>query len=136
MTSPVFIDSNVPMYIVGADHPNKLRAVKAIETLVKDDIRLVTNAEVFQEISHRYSHLRCLEMIEPAFSFLLSLVDEVMPVTIADVMLAKALILSSKHPLSSRDAIHIASMKRADVDVVFSFDQDFDAFDGLRRIAG
>ncbi|NBU24802.1 MAG: PIN domain-containing protein, partial [Gammaproteobacteria bacterium] len=53
----VFIDSNVPMYLVGAAHPNKVDAQRRLETLVTQRVRLVTDAEVMTEILHRYTAL-------------------------------------------------------------------------------
>src|SRR4051794_33334127 len=50
----LFVDANIPMYVVGAPHPNKDRAVAALEVAVARGERLVTDAEVLQEILHRY----------------------------------------------------------------------------------
>lgn len=49
----IFIDSNVPVYVVGAPHPHKTDAQRLLERAVLDRDRLVTSAEVFQEILHR-----------------------------------------------------------------------------------
>src|ERR1022692_1479833 len=50
----IFIDSNIPMYLVGAAHPNKTSAQILLESLIAKGERLVTDAEVLQEILHRY----------------------------------------------------------------------------------
>src|SRR5207253_83912 len=50
----IFVDSNVPMYIVGAPHPHKADAQRLLERCISDNERLVTDAEVLQEILHRY----------------------------------------------------------------------------------
>jgi predicted nucleic acid-binding protein len=52
----MLIDSNVPMYLVGA-HPYKTDAQRWLEKLVRERRRLVTRAEVLQEILHRYVRL-------------------------------------------------------------------------------
>ena len=39
----IFIDSNVPMYIVGAPHPNQDRANVLISELVQSGESLITN---------------------------------------------------------------------------------------------
>src|SRR5258708_22553538 len=45
--SPViFVDSNVPMYLVGADHPHKVDARRLLEAAIAAGERLVTDAEV------------------------------------------------------------------------------------------
>ena len=55
----IFVDANIPMYLVGADHPNKAGARRLLETAVEDERRLVTSVEVVQEIlaSGRLPHL-------------------------------------------------------------------------------
>src|SRR5258708_291609 len=50
----IFVDSNIPMYMVGKDHPHKATARHLIETALGAGERLVTDAEVLQEILHRY----------------------------------------------------------------------------------
>src|SRR5258708_5713558 len=46
----IFVDSNVPMYLIGAAHPNKATAQVLLESLIAKGERLVTDAEVLQEI--------------------------------------------------------------------------------------
>jgi len=45
----IFVDSNVPMYLVGAPHPHKARRATVIEKLISDRQRLVTDAEVLKK---------------------------------------------------------------------------------------
>lgn len=42
------------MDLVGASHPHKADAQRLLERLISDHERLVTDAEVFQDILHRY----------------------------------------------------------------------------------
>ncbi|MEK7767853.1 MAG: type II toxin-antitoxin system VapC family toxin, partial [bacterium] len=63
----IFVDSNIPMYLVGGHHPHKGEAQKALEGLISAGERLVTDAEAFQEILHRYSAIRRPAAIQPAF---------------------------------------------------------------------
>ena len=63
----IFIDSNVPMYLVGAEHPDKAAARRVLERLIAEDTTLVTSAEAFQEILHRYVAIGRREAIGPAF---------------------------------------------------------------------
>jgi predicted nucleic acid-binding protein len=76
--------------------------------------RLVTDAEVLQEILHRYHAIRRPDAIEPAFDALLGVVDEVYPIEQADVERAKALLLAPAS-LSARDAVHVAVMQRREL---------------------
>jgi uncharacterized protein len=76
----IFVDSNVPMYLIGAPHPNRNAAHLVLENMVVSRQRLVTDAEVLQEIFHRYTSIGRREAIDPAFRLVLSLVDDVLPV--------------------------------------------------------
>jgi predicted nucleic acid-binding protein len=129
----IFIDSNIPMYLIGAEHPNKRAAEAKLTALIRAQDRLVTDVEVQQEILHRYVSIDRREAIQPAFDALLAIVDEVFPIEPRDVARAKALVLE-RRALSARDAIHVAIMERYDVPTILSFDQGFDGVPGLRRI--
>jgi predicted nucleic acid-binding protein len=72
----IFIDSNIPMYLIGASHPNKDLARRLLEMCIERSERLVTDAEVLQEILHRYIAIRRRDAL-PAFNALLGVVDEV-----------------------------------------------------------
>jgi predicted nucleic acid-binding protein len=130
----IFIDSNVPMYLVGAPHPHKRDARQVLEGLIADSVRLVTDAEVFQEILHRYAAINRRDAIQPAFDALLGVVDQVYPVHLDDVERAK-IILFGHHAISSRHALHLAVMERYDVSTIFSFDRGFDAYPGVSRFS-
>lgn len=129
----IFIDSNVPMYLIGAAHPHKAQSKTILERLIAAGERLVSDAEVLQEILHRYSAIGRREAIQPAFDALLGVVDEVLPIEPRDVEAAKTILLSRSR-LSARDAIHLAVMKRHQIDRLFSFDRGFDAYPGIRRL--
>lgn len=129
----IFVDSNVPMYLVGATHPSKVDAQRFLEEALRDGERLVTDAEVLQEILHRYVAIGRRDAIQPAFDALLSVVDEVLPVELWEVERAKEIVLGSPR-LSARDAIHVATMTRHGVERILSFDSGFDGYPGIRRI--
>ncbi len=130
----VFIDSNIPMYLVGAPHPHKADARRLLEGLISAGERLVTSAEVMQEIIHRYVAIQRREAIQPAFEALLGVVDEVYPVEQADVEGAKK-VLDGFPALSGRDALHVATMRRREISRILSFDSGFDQVPGLERLA-
>jgi predicted nucleic acid-binding protein len=129
----IFIDSNVPMYLVGSEHPHKVDAQSLLERCIADDERLVTDAEVLQEILHRYSAIDRLEAISPAFQAILGVVDEVFAVELPDIERAKDILLSTQQ-LSARDAVHLAIMERHQVETILSFDSGFDGYPGITRL--
>ncbi len=131
----VFVDSNIPMYLIGAPHPNKQLAEIVLRRLVNGEQTLVTDAEVFQEILHRYTAIRRHDAISPAFRLLEETVDTCLSITLDHVNRAKTLLES--HPgLSARDAVHLAVMEAHEILEVFSFDAGFDAVPTVKRIVG
>lgn len=130
----ILLDSNIPMYLVGAEHPHKGDAQRLIEAAVSRGEKLVTDAEVLQEILHRYTAIRRLDAIQPAFNALLGITDEVFAIDEADVRAAKDILLGSPR-LSSRDALHVAVMRRHRVREIMSFDQGFDKLAGIVRLS-
>ena len=130
----ILVDSNVPMYLVGADHPNKPNARQLLERAVIAGERLVTDAEVLQEILHRYTAINRRDAIGPAFAAILGVVDEVLPIERAEVERARRLVETTAR-LSARDAIHLAIMERHDIERVMSFDGGFDGIPGVERVS-
>ena len=129
----IFVDSNVPMYLVGAAHPHKAEAQVLLERLIAAGQRLVTDAEVLQEILHRYTAIDKRGDIGPTLRATLDIVDEVMPIEKAEVLRA-AEIAQTRTRMSARDAVHIAVMERHGIRSILSFDSDFDRWPGLERI--
>jgi uncharacterized protein len=121
------------MYLIGAAHPHKAEAQIILERLIAAGQRLVTDAEVLQEILHRYTSISRREAIGPAFEVTLDMVDEVIPIGKGEVLRAAEI---AQHPalMSARDAVHIAVMERHAIRSILSFDADFDRWAGLQRI--
>lgn len=129
----IFVDSNIPMYLVGAPHPHKSDAQRLLETAVSARERLVTDAEVLQEILHRYVAINRRDAIQPAFDALLGVVDEVFSIDQSHVERAKNIILGSAG-LSARDGLHVAVMEAHRMDRIMSFDAGFDGVPGIVRL--
>jgi predicted nucleic acid-binding protein len=128
----IFVDSNIPMYLVGASHPHKADAQRLLERSISLGERLVTDAEVLQEILHRYVAIDRRDAVQPAFDAVLGVVDDVLPVTRQDAERAKAIVLGSPR-LSARDAIHVAVMEHHGIARILSFDAAFDRVPGVTR---
>ena len=130
----IFVDSNVPMYLVGAEHSNKAIARRLVEAAIEAGERLVTDAEVLQEILHRYVAIDRRDAIEAASAAILGIVDEVFPIERSDVDQARRIVLTSR--LSARDAIHVSVMQRYGVSRIVTFDRAFDEVPGISRLEG
>jgi predicted nucleic acid-binding protein len=129
----ILIDSNVPMYLIGVAHPHKADAQRLLERLVSARERLVTDAEVLQEILHRYVAIDRRDAIQPAFDVLLKVADEVLPVDQAAAERAKDIVMGRRR-LSARDALHIAVMEQHSIERILSFDSGFDGVPGVTRL--
>lgn len=130
----ILVDSNVPMYLVGAPHPHKADAQRLLEKLISDRHRLVTDAEVLQEILHRYVAINRREAIQPAFDALLGIADQVLPVDAAAAGRAKEIVMGHRQ-ISARDALHLAIMQHHGIEQILSFDAGFDGFPGVERLS-
>ena len=129
----IFVDSNIPMFVVGAAHPLKKEAIRLLEACIARGERLVTNAEVLQEVLHRYNAIRKPEAMQAAFNVLLGTIDEVYPVEAVDVHRAKDLLVDSPR-LSARGALHVAIMARYNVKQILTLDSGFDGVTWIERV--
>jgi hypothetical protein len=130
----ILVDSNVPMYLVGADHPHKVDAQRVLERAIADGRKLVTDAESLQEILHRYAAIERRDAIQPCLAALLAVVDEVLPIEREDVLAARDLLLATRS-LSARDAVHVAVMRRHGIEHIMSFHRGFDGVSRVTRLA-
>jgi predicted nucleic acid-binding protein len=129
----IFLDSNIPMYLIGAPHRLKAEAQILVERVVVAGERIVTDAEVLQEVLHRYTAIDRRDAIGSAFRVVLDIADDVFPIEKADVLRASEIV---QHPagLSARDAVHLAVMERQGVTRILSFDAGFDRWPGVTRV--
>lgn len=121
------------MYLVGAQHPNKARVVEILDGLIRNEERLITSVEVFQEILHRYTAIGRRDAIGPALEGLRGLTEEIHAFGLPEIYRAHTLI-DSVHGISARDALHVAVMERVGARRILSFDQGFDACPWIERI--
>lgn len=129
----ILIDSNIPMYLVGAPHPHKLDAQRLLENALSAGDSLLTDAEVLQEICHRYAAIERRNAIQPAFDAILGVVEDVLPIDLEDAEAAKDILLRYAS-LSARDALHAAVMRRHGIDRIMTFDRGFDTHPGVTRL--
>lgn len=130
----IFVDSNIPMYLVGAAHPNKDIARSLLEQCITRGERLVADAEVLQEILHRYVAINRRDAIQPAFDALMGVVDHVYPVDVSDMQRAKSILLGVT-AISARDAVHLAIMQRYAIEQILTFDTGFDRVGSVTRLS-
>jgi uncharacterized protein len=122
------------MYLVGAPHAHKSDARRLLEKVVSERQSLVTDAEVLQEILHRYVAIDRRDAIQPAFDALIGIVDQVLAVDRSIAERAKQIVLGNRQ-LSARDAVHIAVMEHHGIEQIMTFDSGFDGFPGITRLS-
>ncbi|MFQ6046284.1 MAG: type II toxin-antitoxin system VapC family toxin [Gemmatimonadales bacterium] len=118
----IFVDTNVLMYAVGGDHPLRGDARSFFERTLEARKRLVTSAEVLQELLHAYLPVDRLDTLDAALKLAEARMAVVWPVEREDVRLARVLV--GRHPgLGARDLLHLACCKRREVSEIKTFDR-------------
>lgn len=130
----VFVDSNIPMYVAGSDHPNKRPATLFLHAVRSGKYEAYASTEVLQEILYRYCALNRRDVADRVYSLFVELCTEVYPVTLADTDAAK-LLLAKHQRLGPRDAIHTAVMNNRGIRTIATFDKDFDDAPSVRRLS-
>jgi hypothetical protein len=129
----IFIDSNIPMYVAGRDHPLRAPAMRLLERVRAGEIEACSSTEVLQEILYRYAGLRRLDLAREVYDLFVALCPVMLQVTLADTDRAKDL-LNPARGISVRDAVHAAVMLNNGVEEIASFDTGFDVVPGVRRV--
>lgn len=130
----VFIDSNIPMYVAGAAHPNREPSRLFLRRVQSGEIEACTSAEVLQEIIYRYSRLGRLDLVGHVYDSFVEMCPVVIAVTLAETDRARELICSTPG-ISARDAVHAAAMLNHEIEWIATFDTGFDRVPGVRRMA-
>lgn len=129
----IFVDSNIPMYVAGRDHPLRAAARRILDRARDGEIEICTSTEVLQEILYRYAALKRLDLAAEVYDLFVQLCPVVFPVTLADTDRARRLLLEAKD-VSVRDVVHAAVMLNNGVTVIATFDEGFDRIAGIERI--
>lgn len=130
----LFLDANVPMYASGGNHPLKQPAASIIRLVAANSGSFVTDAEVLQEILHRYRSQRLWARGRPIFDDFTQLMSgRIEAVTVDDVKAAAD--LGERYPdPDARDLIHMAFMMNRGISEVVSADHGFDGVTGIERL--
>jgi predicted nucleic acid-binding protein len=129
----ILVDSNIFMYAAGGEHRHRAPAIAFLEKVAESKVRAVIDAEVLQEILHRYCALERWPEGRVVYDEARMLFPDVLPIT-AEVMDAARLLLDEHRKLTARDAVHAAAVQVYGLKGICSFDRDFDEIGGLRRI--
>jgi len=129
----IFVDSNVPMYVAGRDHPLRDPARRFLEGVRAGRFEVCTSTGVLQEILYRYVALRRPDLAREVYDLFVEICPVVFPVTLADTDRATAMLVGEL-PVGVRDAIHSAVMLNNGVTRIATFDEAFDRVEGIERL--
>ena len=134
MTQVLFVDTNVPIYATGRDHPYKEPCAAIIRIIATNPTRFVTDAEVFQELMHYYLRTNRWATGREVFGrFETLLQGRIEPTYLEDVRRASQM-ADDIHQVGSRDLVHASVMSRIGTSLIISSDADFDRIPALRRL--
>lgn len=129
----ILVDANVLMYAVGAEHPNRGKSLRFLERVAAGEVEAAIDAEVLQEIIHRYRALDRWDDGARLYTLARKLFPDVFAITGAVMDHAKTLV--DQHPdLSARDAVHAAVVAIYRLQGICTFDKDFDRIKGCKRL--
>ncbi len=128
----ILIDANIIMYAAGAAHSHKAPSVRLLEQVAAGEIAAAVDAEVLQEILHRYRAINRWKDGRFVYDLTRQLFPEVIPITAPVLDRARAL-LDEEGSIMARDALHAAVVMHHGLDAVCSYDRDFDRIGGLVR---
>lgn len=128
----LFIDTNIFMYAIGADHPYKIPCQKIIQSIIVGDLKGVINTEVLQEILYRYTAINTEKVAFELFDTMVKTFSMVWPVSKEDLMVARK--LQEKYGVKTRDCIHAATMQHHGVRHLYTYDRDFERLPGITRM--
>jgi hypothetical protein len=133
MSEPIFVDTNVMMYSVGAEHPYRPACQAALEKIVREKLPALVSAETHQEILHRYLCLGLPEKARQVSIRLETVIPHTLSVTLTDVRRARK--LNERYPtLPARDLLHAAVMLGNGVTQILSTDAHFDQVSEVTRL--
>lgn len=136
--SRIFIDANIPMYVAGRDHPLKETSTRILKLAAARPESFFTDAEVLQELLHRYLALRRTwpSGRRATIDFAELMRGRIEPIYGEDVERAASLAEKYAPPLAARDLLHAAVMLRVGTEKIATADTDFDhlAPEGIVRL--
>jgi predicted nucleic acid-binding protein len=119
----IFVDTNVFMYAVGREHPLRQDAQNFFIHSRRAGQRLVSSAEVAQEMLHAYLPVGRIKTLNSAFDLLISGLDQVFDISLEDVQHARNLTKVFSN-LTARDLLHLSICQRRHIKEIKTYDQE------------
>ncbi|MCZ6677882.1 MAG: type II toxin-antitoxin system VapC family toxin [Candidatus Poribacteria bacterium] len=134
-TPPALLDTAIPMYAAGTSHSYRAPCQWVMTEIANGQMTAAIDAEVIQEILHRYGSLgRHADAVSLANNLMI-LVPQIYPITAADVQIAVSLFHQyAPQGVKSRDIVHAAVMQNNGLTHIISTDVHFDRIAGITRL--
>lgn len=129
----ILVDANVMMYAAGVSHDNKGPSVAFLERVARGDVDATVDAEVLQEILHRYRALGRWEDGRQVYDDARAIFPVVLSVT-GEILDRTRALLDEYEGLMARDALHAAVVETYSLRAICSYDRDFDRIQTIRRL--
>jgi uncharacterized protein len=129
----ILLDSNVFMYAAGTEHSHKEPSAKLLERIASVVLEAAVDAEVLQEILHRYRAINRWRDGKHVYDLVRRVVPHVIAVG-AETLDQARLILDAHRTIMARDALHAAVCLQIGAEALCSYDRDFDRIQGIRRV--
>ena len=127
----ILVDANIPMYAAGSDHPYKQPSLAFLEAVATGRIEAALDAEVLQEILHRYRAIKRWSDGRLVFDRCRTIFDVVLPIE-AEVVEHARWLLDAHEGLGARDALHASVAMEYGLEAICSYDRGFDELDLVR----
>jgi predicted nucleic acid-binding protein len=133
MNKPIFVDSNIIMYVVGSEHPLRQPCRDVLTRIVAGQVQAVVSCEIHQEILHRYLALGLPKEADQVSEKLEIAIPHALPIIMQDI--AQARQLMKQYPtLPARDLLHVAVMLNHGINQILSADAHFDQVGEIERL--
>lgn len=129
----ILLDANILMYAAGRPHAHKAPSVALLARIARGEVDAAVDAEVLQEILHRYSALKQWKTGRKLYDNARIILPRVVPIT-ADVLDEARALMDTVPNLMARDALHAAVVTTSGATAFVSFDADVDRIPGVRRL--
>jgi predicted nucleic acid-binding protein len=127
------VDANVFMYAAGSNHPNKDLSSQFLIRVATGDVEAAVDAEVLQEILHRYRSIGRWNEGRTVYDSVRTIVPLVIPIT--DLILDRCRHLMDKYPeIMARDALHAAAVLETGANGIYTFDRDFERISEVQGV--
>ena len=127
-----YIDSNIFILALLNTEEEGIKARKIISSLSSGE-EAVTSYLTLDEVMWKVKKFRGQKDAVIAAEAIISTPNLIL-ITVDDEVATKAINAMKESNLDPRDAIHLASMKKAGVTQIISLDSDFDKIPGIKRI--